>query len=183
MNPEPDWEVTYRFFYYKVRSNTSDTSYEELRTLLAKHHIDVKSLNSTRQHLRELLGIPVRKYDSCVRNCLAFTGSNQLRRRCPHCAEPRFHETVDNAEELFPNIHFCQLLTPRAQYSYIPIIPRLKLLYANKSYSEKMRYPKRGVIDVPWHDGLSGIRDVWEGKMMKQWKEAGTTRLRACSDI
>ena len=114
---------------------------------------------------------------------MAFTGSHILRRQCLHCSEPRFDETTDDAEEFYANLHFCESLTPRATYSYIPIIPRLKLLYANKMYSEKMRYPKRGVVDVPWPDGLSGIRDVWEGKMMKQWKEAGTPCVRTYFDI
>jgi hypothetical protein len=151
--------------------------------ILQEYRVDVKSLQSTRQHLRELLGIPVRKYDCCIRNCMTFTGGHVLRRRCLHCGQSRFDETTDDDEEFYPDLLFCKSLTPRATYSYIPIIPRLKLLYANRTYSKKMRYPKWGLTDEPWLDGLSGVRDVWEGKMMKQWKEAGTTRIRACFDV
>lgn len=175
MNPEADWVDTLRFFYYKFRSNTSDSSYDELRSILRVYRVDVKSPKSTREHLRVLLGIPIRKYDSCIGNCMAFTGRHKLRRRCLHCGQPRFDETTDDEEELYPDLLSFATFKPRATYSYIPIIPRLKLLYANKTYSKKMRYPKWGMTDEPWLDGLSGVRDVWEGNMMKQWKEAGIT--------
>jgi hypothetical protein len=65
---------------------------------------------------------------------------------------------------------------PRALYTYMPIIPRLRLLYANRLYAEKMRYPK-GLRDDPWTEDGGGIRDIWEGGMMRHWNEHGTTGL------
>ena len=58
---------------------------------------------------------------------------------------------------------------PRALYSYIPLIPQLKLLYANPEYSLKMRYPST-LTEKPWDDG---IRDMWEGNAMRFWKRKG----------
>ena len=60
-------------------------------------------------------------------------------------------------------------LIPRAVYSYIPLIPRLKLLYANRVYAKKLQYPAT-LIETPWEDG---IRDVWEAEAMKHWRAEG----------
>ena len=57
----------------------------------------------------------------------------------------------------------------KAQYSYLPLIPRLRLLYANKEYARKMRYPTT-LESEPW---LEGVRDVWDGEMIKKWKGEG----------
>lgn len=164
-------------FYYKFRSNTSDTSYDELRRILSnlscqEHEIDVNPLRATRENLRQVLHLRARKYDACIDGCMAFTGRHRLRRRCLYCKNSRFVEASDSPEEFYNDLTILNSLTPRATYSYIPIIPRLRLLYANKEYSKKMRYP-RELESTPWADGLSGVRDVWEGNMMQKWKDAG----------
>ena len=61
-------------------------------------------------------------------------------------------------------------LQAKAHYAYLPLIPRLRLLYANKDYARKLRYPAT-TQDEPWPEGL---RDVWDGEMMKRWKREGT---------
>jgi hypothetical protein len=179
--PGTDWQPTYSFFYYKFRSNTSDKSYEELRQLLSRYQVDVRALRSTREDLRRKLHFRTRKYDACINGCMAFTGLHKLRRRCLSCNESRFLETSDGAEEFYPSFLLLQSLTPRATYSYIPIIPRLRLLYANEEYSRKMRYP-RELLATPWADRLSGVRDVWDGKMMQNWKDAGILRYTPSAD-
>jgi len=103
---------------------------------------------------------------------MAFTGSHLLRRRCLYCKKARFVETSNSAEEFYPNLTILNSLTPKATYTYIPIIPRLRLLYANKEYSKKMRY-RVELAATPWTDGRSGVRDVWDGEMMQMWKDAG----------
>ena len=56
----------------------------------------------------------------------------------------RFHDDQNSSAEngYFDNIEACSQLTPRALYSYISLISRLKLLYANPALSKKMRYPQ-----------------------------------------
>jgi hypothetical protein len=50
----------------------------------------------------------------------------------------------------------------------MPIIPRLKLLYAHSDSAAKMKYP-RELADMTW----DGLRDIWDGDGMKHWKVAG----------
>ena len=104
---------------------------------------------------------------------MAFTGEDKLRGKCIHCDEPRFNcdnlaELPDFYEKLEDIAHF----TPRGTFNYIPLIPRLRLLYANKKCSRKMRYPKK-LREPPWANGLEGVRDVWDGEMMRHWIAEG----------
>jgi len=113
---------------------------------------------------------------------MAFTGNNRLRRKCLHCKEARFYEADggnDNVEEFYGDIYTMSALTPKAQYSYLPLIPRLRLLYANKTYAAKMRYPKT-LYSRPW---AAGVRDVWEGNAMREYKESGTRHCLSITDF
>jgi hypothetical protein len=110
---------------------------------------------------------------------MAFTGTHRLRRRCIHCKAMRFkgggpstNPDVFDDDALFPS------LKAEATYSYIPIIPRLKLLYANLEWAKQMRYPT-DLLAKQWEqdeesDGtLDGIRDVWEGARMLELRRQG----------
>ena len=114
---------------------------------------------------------------------MAFTGEHQLRRKCLYCRETRFYEgddaqATDNVEEFYGDIQMMSSLTPKAQYSYLPLIPRLRLLYANKMYAAKMRYPET-LYSKPWRDG---VRDVWEANAMRKYKESGTYNSLSTTD-
>jgi hypothetical protein len=168
----PDWEKTLHYFNWKVSCNVSDRSYNKLRDLLRADNVYVESLYKTRRYLEKQLDLYTVAYHRCIKNCTIFVGDDLLRRRCPYCRESRFHgvEGDDVGDEYFPNAEAFATLKPRAVYSYLPIIPRLKLLYANPSYAAKMRYP-RSLEDDPWDDG---IRDIWEGRGMLYWKQQGS---------
>jgi len=174
--PAIDWKSTYPFFYYKFTSNTSDTSYEQLRQLLNEWHIDVRSLKTTREDLRQRLHLRMWKYDACINGCMAFTGEHKLRGLCPHCCkspplEPRFHyKNPAKVPEFYEDLSALKQLIPRATYCYLPLIPRLRLLYASKEWSKKMGYPKK-LLENPFP---GGVRDVWDGEMMKQWIAKGS---------
>ena len=163
------------FFKWKCESNVSDNAYDALRQLLISNGLKILSLDSTRRHLDDLLGLEIVKYDCCIKGCIAFVGNNILLGSCPHCGEKRF--SISNGEELsdiFPDTQSYALLKPRAAFTYIPIIPRLRLLYASPTYSAKMRYPTVELTNKPWEDNPDGIRDIWEGNAMKHWKAQGT---------
>ena len=167
-----EWEETFRYFHWKCHSNISDTSYDKLRRQLEKSGVQIRSLRATRRYLQSTLGIRVREYHRCVNNCMVFVDNNLHRRRCQYCDTSRFlgdefERTADN--EFFADVDSYSQLKPRAVYAYMPIIPRLKLFYANPVYATKMRYPKT-LRDNPWHDG---IRDMWEGAAMKYWETSG----------
>ena len=80
-------------------------------------------------------------------------------------------------------------MTAQASYSYLPIIPRLKLLYANREWAKNMRYPTEllakewgsngdggddGDAEPNYDHVRGGIRGVWEGRRMKHLRERGT---------
>jgi hypothetical protein len=133
-----------------------------------------------------------RCYDCCVKNCMAFTGEHWLRRRCAHC-ESQFlwrgnFRSSDNLDFFVADSDFASL-TAEASYSYVPLIPRLKLLSANREWAKNMRYPTEvlakewgsndddGDVDVdaePNDDVRGGVRDVWEGRRMKDLRARGT---------
>lgn len=99
---------------------------------------------------------------------MVFIGDNLLRRRCQFCKTSRFFGDDDEStnSEFFPDVLSYSGLRPRAVYEYIPLIPRLKLLYATPDYAEKMRYPNT-LLENEWRDG---IRDVWDGIAMRHWR-------------
>lgn len=159
-----NWIASYTLFYYKFRLNISDTSYEELRRIISdlscsEHEIDIKSLWIIWENLRQILHPKIWKYDACIDDCMIFNDNHLLRRRYLYYKKARFVETSDNVEEFYTNSIILNSLTPKIIYSYIPIIPHLRLLYANKEYSKKMRYPRELMI-TSWINELSRLRDV-----------------------
>lgn len=179
-----------KVFGWKCGSNLSDTKYVELQRILEEEKVPIETLKTTRQYLQQMLGLQTRKYACCRTGCMAFTGENRKRRKCHHCHELQFIEPDGAFDEdlmLYPNFQSYANLKPRAVFTYIPIIPRLKLLYTNETYSMKMRYPttlfaedatmehneEQPTDDEKWE----GIRDVWEGDVMKGLRIEGMNDL------
>ena len=163
-----EWTETLRYFSWKIKSNTSDIAYNALRNELEKSGRKIESLKATRNYLEGLLGLHIQEYHRCVNNCLIFAGDDLLKRNCRFCEVSRFFEDDPAIADFDDSLSYSQL-TPRAVYSYMPLTPRLKLLYANPEYAKKMRYPKT-LRDTQWEDG---IRDIWEGRAMKHWMNKG----------
>ena len=148
----------------------SDRTYDKLRAIAQDEwNAEHDSIQVMRRQLAAELGIYVEEYDCCIQNCMIFIGPNLLRRKCVHCNTARFYEDDEDECPFYSDIQEYAAFSPRAVYRYLPIIPRLKLLYANPTYSAKMRYPK-ALLDDPWEEG---IRDVWEGDAMKHLREQG----------
>ena len=152
-----EWTSTLRCCCWKTRHNTSDAAYNSLRTEL-ESSISIRSLRSTRRYLESLFGLKVQEYHQCVNNCMVFTGNNYLEIKCHFCREPRFigDRPLDSSQP-----YLCR--APSAVYSYLPLIPWLKLMYANRDYARKMLYPLTLIEDL-W---AAGIRDIWKGEVMK----------------
>ena len=163
-----EWTDTLRCFYWKNRYNTSDAAYDSLRQEFELSDIRIRSLRATRHYLQALLGLKIQEYHRCVNNCLIFAGNDLLQRKCRICGEPRFFGDDVTGPSFDSPLSYSHL-TPSAVYSYIPLIPRLKLLYANREYARKMQYPST-LIEERWEDG---IRDVWEGEGLSYWKSKG----------
>ena len=164
INPSPEWAKTLRYFWWKSYSNTSDRQYELLLAELPRLEHQIQSIKVTWHYLQAQLRIYIQEHHCCISNCMVFIGSNFLRWKCQFCHIPRF--VKDNPPqnnglqaEFFPNeeVYQCFLsLKLMAIYSYIPLIPRLKLLYANPNFTAKMRYPTT-LLTEPWHEGFQDI--------------------------
>ena len=118
--------------------------------------LKLKNQGQIHRHLHNMLGIKMCKYDSCINSCMMFTGNHRLWRKCLYCQEARFYEedqATNNAEEFYSDIYVMASLTPKVQYSYLPLIPCLRLLYANETYAAKMCYPET-LYSHPWPDGV-----------------------------
>src|SRR5579859_5099801 len=179
--PAQEWSDTLRYFWWKCKSNISDLAYEKLQIELAASGCHIRTIKTTRHYLEEHLGIHIKGYHRCINNCMVFIGQTLLQRNCHFCNTPCFFNSdtaADNTtNDFFPNSDAYLHLTPRATYSYIPLIPRLKLLYANPESAVKMRYPTR-LSKTPWaenEDGVceEGIRDVWDGEKLQNLKQKG----------
>lgn len=165
------------FFEWKVRGNISDRSYNKLRALmLQQHNIEIDDIRTTRRQLASELRIFMREFHGCINSCMAFIGTHEWSRICSHCKTPRFYGDSGDGEE--GDMNDC---IPRAWFRYMPIIPRLRLLYANKDYSKRMRYPNN-LCASPWEEG-DGVRDIWEGEEVRALINRGMKgfqmRLRA----
>lgn len=169
------------YFHWKFKFNTSDNAFNHLLKRLEVSGVNLKKHGQVRRYLHSILGIKMCKYDSCINTCMAFTGKHRLRRKCLYCGETRFYEgdeATENVEEFYDDIYAMSSLTPKANYSYLPLIPRLRLLYANKTYAAKMRYPET-LYSHPW---AAGVRDVWEGNAMREYKESGARYYLSITD-
>lgn len=171
MKRSSEFEESLDYFYWKFKYNTSDNSFTDLVNRLNVSEIQLKTHDQIHRYLNRLLGIEVHKYDCCINNCMTFTDSHIMRRRCILCEEARFFEEDGEVtgQEFYNDIYQMSKLQFKAQYSYLSLIPRLHLLYANKDYASKMRYSIT-LESEPWFDG---VRDVWNEEMMRKWKRKG----------
>jgi hypothetical protein len=132
--------------------------------------VQIKGIKATRKYLQSCLEIPILRNHCCVNHHMAFNGSERHRRNCITCGTPRFwKDNPQTGDDYFPNRSAYANLKPRATYPYIPLIPRLKVLAADKDSAEEMMYPWQ-LRNNPWKDG---VRDVWDGEMMKKWISEG----------
>lgn len=174
----PDWEESMTFLYWKCNYACSDTGYGELLDRLASLNVHIHSLRASRNYLESHFNIHIQQFDRYINNCMVFIGKHKLLRRCYYCKAPRFLESPEAASQGdFLDMESYANLKPRAVYSFIPLIPRLKLLYANPEYARKMRY-RRTLMETPWN---IGIRDVWDGRAMRHWKAEGIVDFMICN--
>lgn len=168
----PKWKETLKYVQWKIHGNVSDTAYEALHRLLSESGVKIFRIKRTRRYLTHSLNLPIRHTDCCVNHHMAFNASERHRSKCMQCGASRFKDDhpQDN-DHYFPSRLSYSKLSPKATYPYIPLIPRLKVLAAGKTSAAAMRYPSN-LRNNPWEGG-NGIRDIWEGAMMKRWVNKG----------
>ena len=150
-----------RYFHWKFKFNTSDNAFNHLLKRLEVSDVNLKKHGQVHRYLYSMLSIKMWKYDFCINNCMTFTGKHRLGCKCLYYGEARLYEgdeATENIEEFYGDICMMSSLTPKAHYLYLPLIPHLRLLYANKTYATKMRYQET-LYSRPC---AAGVRDVWE---------------------
>jgi hypothetical protein len=138
MNRSPLYGESFDYLNWKFKYNISDNSYVDLLKHLSSSGLHLKGRREIQRYLSRLLGIRRTKYDCCINNCMAFTGPDKLWRRCILCGEMRFHEVKGEEEiagEFYMDSQEMLGLQVRAVYSYLPLIPQLRLLYTNRDYA------------------------------------------------
>jgi len=166
------WADTLDLFEWKCSNKVSDLAYDKLRTRLEKKGLKIESLRVTRHYLEERLKLRKVRIPCCPKGCMAFFGpGNQLRRRCGYCNAARFRE--DNGKASLPEFFTAEAefsdFTPSVYFDYIPLIPRLKLLFAIPSLAKKMCY----AADLRKTPSPDVIRDVWDADAMRFWQSKG----------
>jgi hypothetical protein len=111
-----------RAFALKVTDHLSTKTFAKLPFVFRRDA--PPSWPETEAHAARLSGFKPVKYDCCVDSCALFVGPHANLRQCPKCQKERF-----NAQG-----------KPRKQFTYLPLIPRLKTFIANLSMAQKMRY-------------------------------------------
>jgi hypothetical protein len=172
------------FFRWKDHGRISNQSFNDLRELVEQQFgKDIHDVRVLRRRLATELGVYVQTFDCCIHNCMAFTAEHHLRRKCLYCKALRFRGGGhSNDQDVFDDEGQFTSLKAQATYSYLPIIPRLKLLYANPEWAKHMRYPTK-LLAEEWeqsdetNDPIGGIRDVWEGAQMQDLRRRGTCSL------
>jgi hypothetical protein len=135
-----------REFTWKSKNNVSDKAFRELR-YLHPGHTGMLSWKATQERIGRMSELRPKIYDCCVNSCMCYVGQYADLTKCPFrtCQQPRY----DSRKR------------PRRQFTYIPLIPRLKAFLANSAQAERMRY--RAEFD---HD--SGvIKDIFDGKIYR----------------
>ncbi|KAE8257477.1 hypothetical protein A4X13_0g2338 [Tilletia indica] len=70
-------------------------------------------------------GLDFELYDMCPSSCVAFFGRYADLDKCPECNRKRYDRSG---------------VRPRAQFRYIPLLPRLQAMYGDPDLSEQLRY-------------------------------------------
>jgi hypothetical protein len=103
---------------------------------------------TTERWAAKLSGFQPEKYDCCVDSCVLFVGPHETLQRCPN---PKCNKARYNADG-----------RPCKQFTYLPIIPRLKALMANFETAQQMQYRAKEYNFNP-----SKIVDVFDGDIYR----------------
>ena len=89
-----------------------------------------------------LSGVKANMYDCCPNSCVAYNDQYLHYQSCPFCGEARFQSNG----------------TPRRQYAYFPLIPRLQGFFQCRDFIDKMSYR------ASYQSKDGEIRDVFDGQ-------------------
>ncbi|XP_019240938.1 PREDICTED: uncharacterized protein LOC109220923 [Nicotiana attenuata] len=126
--------VAVRLLSIKSDSSISQASMDSIIGLMNElnpSNIDLPKDFYTAKKLVSKLGLSSERIDCCEKGCMLFYKDDASLENCKFCNQPRFKE-VTNANT--------KKKVPVKAMHYLPLIPRLKRLYASMSSASHMRW-------------------------------------------
>ncbi len=120
-----------KMFNVLICSNLSGKTYNLIWACFSQE-LQMNSLYQVHLQIAKLSHVIEHTYDCCVNSsCCCFIACFASLNACPYCKEP--HYKSDG-------------WTPLQTFHYLPIGPRLKVLYLNDKFSELLQY--HGTLDL-----------------------------------
>nr|GEW03499.1 hypothetical protein [Tanacetum cinerariifolium] len=152
----------------KAKNNWSDKSFSTLLELLHEAFPKDNELPVSTYQVKKLtcpMGLEVQRIHACPKDCILYRKDYKDLRECPVCMESRYKHK--NLTELYSDV--TNNGPPAKLLWYLPIIPRLKKLYANPKDAKLLRWhaeegPKQlgNDIDVYLCPLIDDMIDLWE---------------------
>lgn len=133
-----------QFLYLKIQNaSVSDKIYSEVLKIFDYSDI---SLYLAKKKLSDLVNLEYISIDICVNSCHAFVDNMLEKTSCIICGENRY----DN------------LGKPQKSAFYFPLIPRLKMQYADPIRAKELKYRANYISNS------QKISDIYDGKLYKE---------------
>lgn len=129
-----------RAYSLKVDEHLTDSVFNKLRFVFPSAYL--QPLKPTIRRIQFLSGFQPVRYDCCKNSCVCFTGAYEKLNNCPNCDASRFKSDG----------------TPHKYFEYLPLIPRLRAMAANRTLATKMRYRAHEHVYNP-----QKVVDVFDG--------------------
>ncbi|KAJ6451055.1 hypothetical protein C8R45DRAFT_883421, partial [Mycena sanguinolenta] len=107
----------------KVNIDLGARTYVKMKRAFPQLH-DLPSLYQLQARIAFISGIKPVSYHCCKGSCCCFVGPYEALDACSYCNEGRYDSRG----------------RPRATFDYLPLIPRLKALFADKKVCEELLY-------------------------------------------
>nr|GFA68619.1 hypothetical protein [Tanacetum cinerariifolium] len=158
-----------RLLDLKAKNNWSDRSFTTLLELLHEAFPEDNELPVTMYHAKKLtcpMGLAVERIHACRNDFILYIKDYKVLHECPVCKASRYKHHK-NLTELDSDV--TKNGPPAKMLWYLPIIPRLKKLYANPKDAKLLRWyaeerPKQpgNDIDVYLRPLIDDMIDLWE---------------------
>ena len=137
---------TLELLRFKAESGLSDKSFTKVLSIFKDMLPDDNELPESTVVAKKVicpLGLEVQKIHACINDCMLYHGEKYKDlRACPICKHPRYkrkraRDKNKSDDEIKKGI-------PNNVVWYLPIIPRLKRLFANPGEAKLMRWHEDG---------------------------------------
>src|ERR1044072_2051497 len=179
-NNHSELSVAVRLLTIKSEGNICQRSFNEFMALMKETHHEDNVIPQDYYSAKKIvakLGLTAKKIDCCEHGCMLFYTEEDMKlKQCKFCGGPRYHSKKvgrDKYKEV-----------PVKRMHYLPLIPRLKRLYASMSSAPHMRwhFENRRQPGVLCHPSDGEAWKHFDGKYKDFAEEPRNVRLGLCSN-